>query len=137
MKIDVDKMENKTDLIEMLYKYRYYNLLPVDDSNFICNIPDLKKDMEDLTKELINKVIEMKILIKITNNKDINDNIIKQVLLSKVIKFEDINIKITNEKDGTYLIIYDEDTKDSKIKIEDMKKEDLLIKANKKTKLFI
>lgn len=137
MKTDVDKTENKANLIDMLYKYRYYNLLPVDEEKRICDILDLKEDLNNLTVRLVDKVTDMKILIKITDNQEVNDTIIKQILLSKIISFEDINIKITNEKTGIYVTVYDEETKDNKIKLENITKEDVKIKFNKKVKLFI
>ena len=61
----------------------------------------------------------------------------KQVLISKIICLEDINIKITSEKTGIYLTIYDEETKDNKIKLENISKEDIKIKFNRRIDLFI
>lgn len=137
MQTDIQKTENKSDLVDLIYKYRYYNLIPANEKKAICNVNKLKKDLDNLTISLVDKVTDMKILTKITENKDTNDYIIKQILLSKIISLEGINIKITNERTGIYLTIYDEETKDSRIKLENITKEDVKVKFNKKVKLFI
>ena len=61
----------------------------------------------------------------------------EKLLLSKIVKFEDVNIKVTNEKGIVYLTMYDEETQDRKMQLENITKENVKIKLSKKTKLFI
>ena len=48
-----------------------------------------------------------------------------------------INLKPTKEEEKFYITVYDEEIEDSKIELKDIEKNDLKIKLNKKTKLFI
>lgn len=137
MQLDIEKAQDIDTLVDLIYKYRYYNLIPANEKQSICNINKLKKDIDSLTMTLINKATDMKILIKIAEDEKINSYIMKQILISKIICLEDINIKITSEKTGIYLTIYDEETKDNKIKLENISKENIKIKFNRRIDLFI
>ena len=137
MNIDVKKSENKESLIEILYKFRYYCLISFDNDKNISEVKDLTKSLKKLTKSLIDKAIEMKVIIKIVDNEAINYNITERLLLCKIISLQDINIKITKEKNGIYLIVYDEQIEENKIKLENIAKENVKIKFNKNTNLFI
>ena len=57
----------------------------------------------------------------------------------RTITLEDLNIKITKEKEGDFVQFFDENTSEKKIKlsnIENITKKDLEIKLNKKIKIF-
>ena len=135
--IDIKKIKDKKSLIEMIYKYRYYNLLPVSTRQRICDIKTLRSGLDRLTEILIKKAIDMKVLIKISDDEIINLNIIEHLLLSKIICLEDIDIKFIYEKDGVYLVTFDEQIEENKVKLEDISKKDIKVKFNKKVKLFI
>lgn len=137
MYLDIKNVKEKNNLINDIYKYRYYNLLPIEDKKYIYEENRLKKSLDKLTKILINKAIEMKIISKISENEQVNYNIIGNLLLTKIIELQDINIKFSNEKDKIYLTIYDEEIEESKIELKNIAKEEIKIKFNKKTKLFI
>ena len=137
MCIDVKNAEDKNQLINLVYQYRYYNLLPIDNNNLICDQKELKLYLKKLSKIIIDKAIELKAIIKISDNEEINNRITNQLFLSKIISLEDINIKFTNPKDSIYLTVYDEEIEDTKIKLENIAKENINIKINKKVKLFI
>ena len=137
MYINIEKAEDKNSLIDIMYKYRYYNLLPINTKQCICDVKDLRKSLDKLTEKLIDKAIEMKVITKISDKDDINYTIIGNLLLSKIITLEDINIRISNENYKMYITIFDENIEDSRIQLENIYKEDIKIKLNKKTKLFI
>ena len=135
--IDVKMSKDKASLIECLYKYRYYNFLVFNKDTCIYEVKELKKSLKKLTKDIIDIAIEMKVIIKIFSDDTLNYNITERLLLSKIVSLQDINIKISKEKDSFYLTIYDEQIEESKIKLEKINKEDIKIKTNKNTKLFI
>ena len=134
---ETELIGEKEQLIQILYKVRYYFLLPVEEEKSIYQVEKLKKDIDKLIKLLTIKALNLKAIIEITDDDIINKNIMEKLLLSKIIKLEDINIKITNEKGNIYLTIYDEETQDSKIKLENIAKNNIKIKLNKKISLFI
>ena len=137
MYINLKKATDKNDMIDVIYQYRYYNFLPISNNKSIFEIKGLEKSLNKLTKDLIKKAIDMKIITKILNNEEANLSTIKKLFLSKIITLEDINIKPLLKKDDVYLTVFDEDVEDTRIKIDNITKKDLNIKFNKKTKLFI
>ena len=48
-----------------------------------------------------------------------------------------LNLKLTKDEEKFYITIYDEEIEDSKIELKNIVKQDIKIKLNKKTKLFI
>ena len=135
--IDVKNTEEKAELIELIYKYRYYNLLIIKNNECIYEQKELKKLLTTAFKDIIDKAIEMKLIIKIFEDEKTNYEITTMLLLSKIICLQDINIKITQEKDGIYLTIYDEQIEENKIKLDNITKEQINVRFNKITKLFI
>ena len=79
----------------------------------------------------------MKVMNQIYIIDQVNNEIIKKIFYSRIISLEDINIKITKEKNELYLELYDENILESKVKLNEITKEELKIKLNKKVKLFI
>ena len=135
--IKLKKIEEKNDITNLIYEYRYYNLLPVTQTKNISELKILEKSLNKLTKDLIDKAIEMKVINRISNDDEVNYNIIKKIFLSKIISLEDIDLTPYTKEDGIYLIIFDEEIEDTRIKIDNITKEDLNIRFNKKTKFFI
>ena len=125
----IERVKTKQEIINLIYEFRYYMLIPKKN-----NI-----EFEEVIKEIIDKAIDLKAIIKISENKEIEYNIIKNIFEVRVIKIENIEMKITKEKEKYYLQIFDEKMFEEKIEILEknkIKKEDLLIKANKKIKIF-
>ena len=137
MYIELQNIKDKTELITFIYKYRYYNLLPVEDKKEICKINDLKSSLNKLTKYMIDKSTEMKVINQLTENEEYNYNIIQKLLLLKIIELENINLKLNEENEKVYIIVYDEEIEETKIELKNITKEELKIKNKKKTKLFI
>ncbi len=136
MYMDTKKIETKQELIEQIYKYRYYSLLPLNNKELICTEKELSSYLDKLTKKLIDKAIKMKVINKISTKELINYEITKKLLLSKIISLQDINLKPNMKEKNIIFTIYDEEIEDDKICINNMAKEDLNIKLNKKIKLF-
>ena len=132
MYLNIKNTKEKNILINDIYKYRYYNLLPIENKKCIYEEENLRKSLDKLTKTLIDKAIDMKVIIKISDNEKINYNIIGKLLLTKIITLQDINIKFSNEKDKIYLTIYDEEIEDSKIELKNITKEEIKIKFIKR-----
>ena len=88
---------------------------------------------------LIDKAHEYKVINILSNNQEINFQIVKNLFTVRIIKLEDIILKITKEKEKIYVQFFDENIFEEKIEIklpENVEKGDLEIKFNKKMKLF-
>lgn len=136
LELKIINANEKNDLINLIYEYRYYKMLPVSKTKKIYQIRELQEKLEKVDMILIKKAVAMKIIASMSKDEIINYNILKNVFLSKIISLEDIYIKITEENDSLFMQFYDEQIEDEKIKINNLEKEKLLIKVNKKIKLF-
>ena len=98
---------------------------------------ELEKSFQKLSKTLIHKAIEMKVINPIAEKEEINFNIIEKLWLLKIITLQDISIKLIAGKDNIEMVIYDEETEENRIKLENITKDDIKIKFDKKIRLFI
>lgn len=137
MYIEIQNIEDRNELINFIYKYRYYNLLPMSNKTSIYKKKELKILMKKLTEAIINKGIELKVINKIVKDEETNYNITKDLLLSKIISLEDIGLKAFLENEKVVITIYDEEIEENQIELEKLNQKDLKIKLGKKTKLFI
>lgn len=137
MYLDISKIKEKTELIDYIYKYRYYVYLPITNEKNIYQTKELKRYLNKLIKTLIDKAQELKIVNKIVEDKEKNYDIIENLFLSKIIELEHINLKLTKEEEKFYITVYDEEIEDNKFEVKNIKKKEFKVKLNKKTKLFI
>ena len=137
MYIEIQNIEDRNELINFIYKFRYYNLLPMSNKTSIYQKKELKILMKKLTEAIINKGIELKVINKIVKDEETNYNITKDLLLSKIIALEDIGLKAFLENEKVVITIYDEEIEENQIELEKLNQKDLKIKLGKKTKLFI
>ncbi len=136
MYIDTKNTETKQEMVEQIYMYRYFCLLPLNNNKRICEKDELNSYLEKFAKLIIDKALEMKVINKICNIDAENYEITKKLFLSKIISLQDINLKL-NYKDGAIILtVYDEKIEDDEIKLENITKENLNCKLNKKIKLF-
>lgn len=134
----IDKAQDKEDLIEILYELRYYSLIPIENARNIGEYVELNKDIEKVEKQIINKAISLKVITEIAKTEEYNFEILKNIFTLKIIKLEDINLKIQKEKDNFFIQFFDEKVNDERIKIEgNINKKELKVKLNKKIKIFL
>ena len=72
-------------------------------------------------------------------NKEIDDEILKNIFIIRMITLEDVYIKLIKEKEKVYLQLFDEEMFEEKVELKDfgaINKKDLEIKVNKKIKVF-
>ncbi len=135
LKEKIQRANTKEELIKILYELRYYNLIPVDTNKNISQIARLKQLIRDIECEAIKKAKELKMLNDVCKDDELNLNILTKVFELKIIKLEDIQIKITKTKENKYYaIFYDEKVEDSRIEIDTKGNK---IKLNKKIKFLI
>lgn len=137
----IQKADTKQEIVKLLYEYRYYNKLPISQIQKVQEEKNLKKEKEKITKSLIQKAINFKILNRFSDQEEINNWIMEKMFYTRIMKLEDLYITITKEKEDFYLQLFDESIFEDKMKIEVKAKEkweekDFQIKFNKKIKLF-
>ena len=134
MIIEIKKTKSKDQLIEHIYQYRYYNLLPFSKEKKVCDIEELKSNLNELSLILLNKASEFNLIIKICDEKEENINLIKKILITRIISLEDIYIRINRYNEEIVLTVFDEEIEDDKIFID--KNVKTTIKLNKRMKLL-
>ena len=138
-RLRISRANSKGKLMKIFYEIRYFSLIPIDLNKNLSQIPRLKKSLDIVKKEAIEKAYELKVINQVSSkNLELNEEIIKLIFSLDIIKLEDIYAKIQIQKDGIYVQFYDENIEDEKINLNyDWKKEGLKIKLNKKVKIFI
>lgn len=130
----------KQDIIKLLYEFRYYCLLPYEVDKTVIEEKTLQKSVKEVGMALFQKAQKEKVIESIVENKDLEYAILKHIFTVRIIRLEDLYIKLTKEKDKFYLQLFDEDVFEEKIEIpeiKDLNKKELQIRLNKKIKLFL
>lgn len=141
LKMKIEKVSNKQEIIELIYQIRYYVLLPFDGQyNVIEKIENIE-ECKNLLKEILNTVMEKaketKAIQEITKSGEYEYEIWKNILQLRVIKLEDLSLKITKDKEKYFMQIFDEGAFEEKMQIFTNEKiNEKQIKFNKKIKLF-
>lgn len=130
---------NKTELINIMYEFRYYNLLPYDYYKNINDIEEIEEEKNEIINLILRKARELKIMPIISKKEEINNEVLKHIFSVRAISLEEIYIKIVKEKEQICLNVLDNDSYNEKIlldKLNGINKKDLEIKINKKIKIF-
>ena len=132
-----NQAQESEEIIRIIYELRYYRELYITSDLKIKDIEKIEKNLNEIYKLVITKACkndDLKIL-----NLDININykIIKQVLDTKIIDLDEIKIKLKLDSSKLIVNVYEKDILEKEILIEDeIKKNDIVMKLNKKYKLF-
>ena len=135
----IDKIETKQDCLDIIYNFRYYNLLPYNKEINIYEVDEIKKEIKEIQEKIILKANELKVIVQVSKNENINYEILKNIFQMRTLTLEDLNFKLIKEKEGDFAQFFDENTSENKIKlanIENMTKKNLEVKLNKKIKVF-
>ncbi|MCI8641307.1 MAG: hypothetical protein HFJ59_05515 [Clostridia bacterium] len=134
----IKKIQTKQEMEKIIYDFRYYILLPYDEKRFIKDIEKLEKSIKKTEELIIDKAIELKMLTKISEDKETNYNILKNIFYIRIIKLEDAYLNLIEEKNENdfkyYIQILDENLFEEKIEIP--KPKELNIKPNKKIAIW-
>lgn len=137
--LKIKEINGKTEIINSLYEFRYYNLLPFNSKMNVSEVNEFKEELKETRKLLIDKAQELKVVIKSSKNEEIDDEILKNIFTIRILTLEDIYIKLIKEKDKVYIQLFDDDIFEEKVELKDfgnINKKDLEIKVNKKIKVF-
>lgn len=144
----LEKIEkaNSQKLLSLMYKYRYYCVLPVSLNKEIKDIQELKSQLQDVTNSLIDNGIDKQIIVNFSDSTSVCYSILKFIFVSKIVKLEEIEVminKLANKKQtndlDTKIRVSIYDLKDKEKTYEETVKHLKLIKVkfNKKIKVFL
>lgn len=134
----INQVETKEEIIDLMYEFRYYNLLPFDENTDIYQNEYLKEKLHGIGEKLINIAIQFKTINTFSDNIEQNTKILKYIFQTKIISLEEIYIKIIKEKEKYYIEFSEnnDNTYEERFEIDSIKKDELKVKLNKKIKLF-
>ena len=134
----INNAETKEEIIDLIYILRYYNHLPFNEKIDISDNKSLKESLQDVKANLLKKAIDYKIIVAISQDIEENIQLLQHIFNTKIISIEDMYVAVIKEKDK-YYIEFSEDSENSyseRIEIENIRKEMLNVKLNKKVKVL-
>ncbi len=137
--LKIRNINEKLKILNCIYEFRYYSLLPFNFEKNVSEINALQKELKEVRRFLLDKAQELKVVAIISKNKEIDEEILKNIFTIRMITLEDVYIKLIKEKDKLYLQLFDEEIFEERIELKDfgnINKKDLEIKINKKIKIF-
>lgn len=139
MRLKLKKYGSKAKMTKLIYEFRYYAMLPYDEKRFIYEVEELKKEMEQVGKKILEQANHMKVIEKFSKQEEINYQLLKEIFQVRSINLEEIYIKLTKEKEKYFIQLFDENAFEEKKELtttEILNKKDLYIRFNKKVKVF-
>lgn len=134
LKIKIEKCESKSELLDIIYEYRYYRLTKYNKEKFVKDNRYLNSKSEEIVNCILEKSEKFKVFETITNDKKINKSVIKEVFNLKTMNLSNIHIEIEQNDNKNSIKYYDGDALEYE---KEINKFEIIIKYNKKVKLFI
>ena len=135
--LQLQKIETKKEILEFIYVFRYYLLIPVNEESSIKDRKEIQKEIDNIVYIIVKKACAMKVMNTIHEDVKINSEILKSVFLVKVIDLEDIEIELKKENETVQVKICEQEAIDNVREIEIEPEENYKLKYNKKMKVFI
>ena len=123
----IKNTNDEDEILMLIYRFRYFMLLPFDLKKSIKDIEQLQKRILEIEKKLVQKAIQKKVIT------DVPFEIMRHLFESRIIILEDLYYKITRNSEKYYVQIFDESVSGEKFEITQVEK----TKINKKIKIFI
>lgn len=128
----IEKLEERNDIIEWVYKIRYYRWIPFDNELYLKDVKELETGFKTVIKLLIKKMQYYKIWDNFTEDEELTYYLIKNLLDTKIINLENINIFCKYENEILYIEYFDGNILEKKFQL-NIKN----IRIKKRIKLFI
>ena len=125
----------KKEITNLIYELRYYEQLPYRQYN-ISKEEKIAEYLKKVEKQVIKKACLEKVLIKFSDEEELNYNILKNQFQSKIIKLENTIYVLKYKKGILKLEIYDTNIEEETKEIEIKEKVELHVKLNKKIKIW-
>lgn len=131
----LDKAESKKQITDFIYLLRYVYYIPIPQ-NYVGKSELAKTERIALQKKCIQKACEKKVLERMSEEEETNYLILQYLFASKIIRMENIYLKIRYKDGILWIEAYDENILERKIEKKLKQNTELSVKLNKKIKLF-
>ncbi len=133
----LSKMKTRDEIIDVIYQLRYYSRLKVGKNGTILDVEEINEYFDKVLKKAITSMCKIGAIKIISMDINLNFEIIKYALDTKIINLEETKISLDTDDDGIIIKVFDKDVfeKQGKKKIE-VVKNTLEVKKNRKIKIF-
>ncbi len=134
----LNKMKTRDEIIDVIYEIRYYKTLKISKDTKISDIKQLNSDIDKVLKKAITMLCKIGAINIISMDIDLNFEIIKYAIDTKIIDLEKIKLYFEKEDENNLIIkVFDKETieKQGRKKIS-VENKTLAVKQKKKIKLF-
>ncbi|MEE0865443.1 MAG: hypothetical protein U0L98_01375 [Clostridia bacterium] len=137
--IKIDNCSNKQELSKIIYEFRYYSMLPYNEKNSINDEKMLEDILNYLGIKILQKSHKLKLIQKLSKRQELDYVLLKKVFGTRIINLEKIEVKLSKEKEGFFVQVFDENSLEEKYQItgiENITNRDFELRYNKKVKIF-
>lgn len=133
----LSKMKTRDEIINILYEIRYYKRLKISEDIKIADIEDLNDLIDKIQKKAITMLCKLGAIKIISMDINLNFEIIKYALDTKIMELEEIKLVLKKEEEGLIIKVFDKDVfeKQGRKKMKITNKT-LEVRENRKIKLF-
>lgn len=95
---EIENIADKTMLEKIIYKFRYYCLLPVSKNEYIKDIEELQESLKKAMNVIIDNGIDKELITNFSESASLCYTILKNIFYTKIVELQETAIKITNTK---------------------------------------
>ena len=132
-KVRIEKASKREEIEKLIYELRYFKLLPEK----VQETKIYELELEETEKLIIKKACEMKLLTKFSEDENTNNEILRNIFDSRIMKLQNIIIVLRYDEGILLIEMYDGNIHDKTVQIEIKKETELIVKLKKKIKLWI
>lgn len=96
--IKIEKAETKEEMVNLIYDFRYYQMLPFNENMNIYESTELKNRIKEVEEKILGKATKNKVI-----NEIIESTIFHYIFITKIINLEEIYIQV--KEDNNKIII--------------------------------
>ena len=133
----LSRMKTRDEIIDVLYEIRYYKTLKVSKNVGIKDFEELELYIDKIMKRAITMLCKLGAIKIISMDINLNFEIIKYALDTKIIELEKIKLYFEQDDEGLLIRVFDKDIieKQGRKKV-NLSKNTLEVKLRRKIKLF-
>lgn len=135
---NIEKMSSKEEIIDIIYKIRYFRKIRVTEEEKVEDIPQLFNDISQILKYTITKGCKEKVFNIFCKNIEYNYQIIDVALNTAISNYEDIDIALKIEDGFLRVTVYDNEVIDKQEELRfTLTSKDLSIRQNKLVPMYV
>lgn len=135
---NIEKISSKEEIIDIIYKMRYYKKMRVTKNEKVEDILELNDEVTKILKYVITKGCKEKVFNIFCKDIEYNFRIIETALDTAIANYEYTDIAIEIKDDKLEIVVYDNEVVDKKDEIDfPLTKKDLDVRQKKRIPMYV